>query len=275
MRAFILSLPAWIQPVIIIAGTIVLAYSVAIIFSLFFDVRQLESSTDLISSVYQVLGTIYAILLTFSLWGVWQNFTEAGNSVQNEAYGLLDLVHMTESSAHLKNANVRQTALDYAKCVVNEEWRTLQSRTHASLFAHEKSRSLSLQLVKEVQNIIPSDQREMAIFGQTIKTLNDWLDSRRTRILKAEGNSAKSLWPLLTTGAVLLFGFHGLFVAKSMGIWVALLFGLSLTIGLAFYLIFSLDCPFAGTLSVDAEPFEMAIVILSVQKSNETSGRLL
>src|SRR5665213_517165 len=127
MRAFILSLPARLQPVLIIAGTVVLAYLIASIFGLFFDMHQLESNTDLISSVYQVLGTIYAILLTFSLWGVWQNFTDAGNSVQNEAYGLLDLVHMTESSAHLKNSNVRQTALDYATCVVNEEWCTLQS----------------------------------------------------------------------------------------------------------------------------------------------------
>jgi hypothetical protein len=268
MRAFILSLPARLQPVLIITGTIVLAFLIASLFGFFFDAHQLESNTDLISSVYQVLGTLYAILLTFSLWGVWQNFTDAGNSVQNEAYGLVDLVHMTEFSVHLKNANVRQTALAYAKCVVEDEWCTLHARTHASLSTSEKSRALSLQLVAEVQNIVPHDPREMAIFDQTLKTLNHWLDSRRTRILRAEGNSAKALWPLLTTGALLLFGFHGLFVAKTVEIWVALLTGLSLLVGLAFYLIFSLDCPFSGSLSIDTEPFEMAINILAAKNPN-------
>jgi hypothetical protein len=39
-----------------------------------------------------------------------------------------------------------------------------------------------------------------------------------------------------------------------------------LVIGLTFYLIFALDSPFDGSLSIDSEPFELVINILEDQK---------
>src|SRR5690606_27761293 len=94
MRKFLLSLPVWLHAFIIVGATVAMAFALATCFSAFFDAHQLKDNTDLTATVYQVLGTIYAILLTFTLWGVWQNYTEADLSVQKEAFALLDLVHM-------------------------------------------------------------------------------------------------------------------------------------------------------------------------------------
>jgi hypothetical protein len=60
---------------------------------------------------------------------------------------------------------------------------------------------------------------------------------------------------LLIAGALVLFAFHGLFVTHVWAVWVALLVGFSFIVGLAFYLIFSLDSPFTGKLSAGPEPF--------------------
>lgn len=262
MRSFLLSLTGKYQAVFVIVITILLAFTAAISCSLFFDVHQLITNTDLISSVYQVMGTVYAILLTFTLWGVWQNFTEASTSVQNEAYALLDLVHVLEASSTWKNANIREAALTYATLVVEKEWPTLKNVTNTVINLSEHNRSSSMQLVQAVQRITPSNERDAILFEQALGLLKNWLDARRTRILIARGNSAKALWPLLCTGAFVLFAFHGLFVAKTLGIWATLLFGTSLVIGATFYLIFTLDCPFEGSLSIDSEPFTLAINIL-------------
>lgn len=262
MRSFILSLNGIFQVIFIVGITVLLSFFTANIFSHFFDLHQLEANTELISAVYQVMGTIYAILLTFTLWGVWQNFTQANAAVEKEAYALVDLVHVLESSVSWKHSNVRATALSYLKLVVEHEWPVLKDYTSSLINIREKACSSSMELVKEVQAITPANERDSIIFGQALSLLNHWLDARRTRILIARGDSARALWPLLFTGALVLFAFHGLFVAKTMGIWVALLFGTSLVIGVTFYLIFSLDCPFEGTLSIDAEPFNLAINIL-------------
>jgi hypothetical protein len=259
MRSYLLSLRGFYQVIFIVAGTVIAAFLIAFACSLFFDTHQLEANTDLSASVYQVMGTVYAILLTFTLWGVWQNFNEATTSVQNETFALLDLVHIVEASTSWKNSGIRAAALNYCERVVKDEWKNISA---SALNMSQGTHSTSLEIVKEVQGITPQNERENAIFSQTLSLLNNWLDSRRTRILIARGDSAKSLWPVLFTGAIVLFAFHGLFVAKTLGLWAALLFGFSLVIGITFYLIFTLDCPFEGMLSIDSEPFQMAITVL-------------
>lgn len=242
--------------------TIVIAFTIALSCGHFFNVEQLKANTDLISAVYQVMGTVYAILLTFTLWGVWQNYTEADASVQKEAFALLDLVHIIEASSEWKQFRIREAALNYSEGVVSAEWASLKNITSKTININEENRSSSIKLVEAVHSIKPTDALGLALFSQALNMLNNWLDARRTRILIARGNSACSLWPLLLIGAMVLFAFHGLFVAETVGIWATLLAGTALVIGLTFYLIFTLDCPFAGSPSIDSEPFNLAINVL-------------
>jgi len=262
MRAFLLSLSGKFQTIFIVSATLIAAFTSATLFSLCFDEHQLIANTDLISSVYEVMGTVYAILLTFTLWGVWQNFTEAKACVQNEVYALLDLVHIWDTSRHKKNNALRQAALNYSILVVEQEWPLLKNYNNSLINLRESTHSIASEVTQVVQSIIPENDRETIIFGQALNLLTRWLDARRTRILIARGDSARAIWPLLFTGALVLFAFNGLFVAKTIAIWSALLFGIALVIGVTFYLIFSLDCPFVGSLSIDPEPFTFATSLL-------------
>jgi hypothetical protein len=259
MRSFLLRVPEKMQMAFVVSATIATAFLIALFCKQFFDVHQLKANTDLISSVYQVMGTVYAILLTFTLWGVWQYYTEADIAVQKEAYALLDLVHIVETSSRWKTLDIRNVALVYATQVVEQEWVALKNITSSVIKLREASTITSMNIVRAIQNINPEGEREIAIFSQTLTLLNSWLDARRTRLLIARGNCAKALWPVLFTGAGVLFGCHGLFVAQTPGIWIALLSGFSLVIGLTFYLIFTLDFPFGGSPCIDPEPFCLAI----------------
>lgn len=270
MRSFILSLPNKIQPIFVIFSVIFSAFIIATLCSFLFDKQQLLGSVDIISSVYQVMGTIYAILLTFTLWNIWQNFSEAGISVENEAYSLLDLVHMLETATGKKNNELRTAALDYSIQVVEKEWPTLKNFTNAVINLRERNHVATMKVLEVIEKITPTNTRGTTVFDHALSLLTRWLDARRTRILIARGDSAKALWPLLFTGAFVVFAFHGLFIANTLGIWIALLFGTSLVIGVTFYLIFTLDCPFSGSLSIDSEPFTLAINLLK-NPSEETN----
>ncbi len=275
MRRFILSIPGKFQAIFIIGSIILIAFLAGSLCSIFFDEHQLVTNTDLISSVYQVMGTIYAILLTFTLWGVWQRFSEAGASVQNEAFALLDLVHILETINNKKNS-FRNAAYLYSKYVIEKEWPALKNYTNSIINIRESNHSASQQLIEISQKVAVDNQQNTVIYEQILSLLTRWLDARRSRILTARGNNAKALWPLLFTGALVLFSFHGLFVAKSIGIWIMLLFGASLVIGVTFYLIFSLDCPFTGSLSIDSEPFILTINLLrnddAIMDTSQLSG---
>ena len=277
MRTFILSLPARLQVIFVPATVIILAFAIASLFGKLFDEQQLQANADLISSVYEVMGTIYAILLTFTLWGVWQNYTKAESAVQEEAYSMLDLIHMVEASPRWESMHFREAVLSYLEGVVSCEWDYLRDMKSQIMHLREHSHPASIKIVQVVQGIHPEGPRETAIFSQVLTLLDNWMDARRTRILMAYGNTAKSIWPLLVTGAFVLFAFHGLFVAQTLGIWVTMLAGTSLVIGLAFYLIFTLDCPFTGTPSIDSQPFQLAVNILKrpAQSVHTESGAML
>jgi hypothetical protein len=258
MRSLMLSLSPKLQKFYITLATIFFAFIIANISRQFFNAEDLARNTDLITSTYQVLGTIYAILITFTLWSVWQNYAKADEAVQNEAYTLLDLVHILESCDNWKKSNIRAIAFSYTNEVLHQEWPMLRSVSNKTIITSLSCRKKAMEVIRCVQIIVPNGEREDALYSQALTLLSNWLDARRTRVLIAKGNSANALWPLLLTGALVLFACHGLFVVRNEGIWNMLLAGFSVVIGITFYLIFTFDSPFSGSPSIGSEPFELA-----------------
>lgn len=265
MRKMILFMPTPLQIFFIVGMTVLSAFVIALSCSFFFDVDKLAANTELTSTIYQVMGTIYAILLTFTLWGVWQKFNEAGYAVQHEAYSLLNMVHLIEASESLKSFDAREVVVQYINFAKRHIWPTKNEVSNLLDNTHTWNYQVCAEIIQKIQGLKPQNTRDEVIFSQILQLLNNWFNARRTRILLMQGNSAKALWPLLIIGALVLFGFHGLFVAKTVAIWATLLFGFSLVIGLTFYLIFTFDTPFAGTPRIDKESFDLAVETLKVK----------
>ncbi len=259
LRIFLISISAKWQVFTILVMTVLSAFVIAFTAGLLFHRPELTENIDLTTAVYQVLGTLYAVLLAFVVSGVWQNFSKAALSVQAEANALSDLVHLANSSAISNQHDIRSMALLYSKVVVEDEWHVLGMQHGDVLDIHEISRDSSNTLTDAVLSFQPENNHDTVVFGQALTLLSNWLDARRTRILMARGNSAKALWPLLITGAIILFSFHGLFYVRAPELWALVLLAMSLIVGVCFYLIFSLDCPYTGKPFVDSEPFKWAI----------------
>jgi hypothetical protein len=252
-------LPERLQIAVIIGATVTAAFAVAVATRALFDVNQLVANIGLTTAVYEVLGTIYAILLAFVVSGIWQNFSGAVASVQAEAGALLGLIHIVDAFPSEQSKQVRSVAYTYAMEVI-AEWQVLAGVARGAIQPTDLSYEATVALIRAVQFLEPVNARETAVFEQALIVLNAWLDARRKRLQSAGGGSAAALWPLLLAGAIVLFAFHGLFVARSIEVWSALLLGLSSVVGLAFYLIFSLDSPFTGSLSAHVGPFQWVVI---------------
>lgn len=259
IRPFLLSLPEKLQIVIVVGATVTSAFAAAIATRALFDINQLAADTGLTTVVFEVLGTIYAILLAFVVSGIWQNFSAAVASVQAESAALLGLVTIVGAFPTERTEGIRSMALTYAKVVI-DEWQALAEVARGKVSPQDLSYDAAEALLRTVQFLEPSNARETAVFEQALVTLNNWLDARRERLQSASGGNATALWPLLISGALVLFAFHGLFVAKSTEVWAALLLGISSVVGLSFYLIFSLDSPFTGSLSAHVGPFQWVVI---------------
>jgi hypothetical protein len=254
MRSFILSLPAKLQPAVIIGSTVVAAFVISLVTRACFNEQQLAIDNDWITSVYGTLGTLYSVLIAFVVAGVWQNFRDAEAAVNTEANALTDLVFLIRYISTAKTAHVREATKSYVASVV-ERWDLLELATRVNRPVGEINLATSNALLNAILNVQPQGERELELYAQTLDLTGIWLDARRNRLRSAKGNTASALWGLLIAGAFVLFAFHGLFVTHGWAVWVVLLLGFSLIVGLSFYLIFSLDSPFSGRLSAGPEPF--------------------
>ena len=254
MRSYILSLPAKMQPVVIVASTVAAAFVVSFLTRTFFSERLLVLDNGLTTSVYGTLGTTYAVLIAFVVSGVWQSFSDAGNAVKREANALTDLTFLICSFSAERTRKIRESAKAYVQGVV-ERWDLLARAALDNVPAQEINLDTSSALVAAILAIKPEDARELELYGQALDLMAIWLDARRSRLRSAEGNTAGALWGLLIAGAFVLFAFHGMFVTHAWAVWAVLLLGFSFVLGLAFYLIFSLDSPFTGRLCAGPGPF--------------------
>lgn len=254
MRSYILSLPPWLQPIVIVGSTVIAAFAVALLTQAMVNSPRLELDLGLTSAVYGTLGTIYAVLIAFVVSGVWQSFSNAETAVSSEANALTDLVFIVSQMPAEQSGKTRLRAKAYVQSVV-ERWDALAQATRGRLVVEEITLDTSFALVRAIMEIKPADERESTLYAQTLDLAALWLDARRDRLRSAQGNTASALWGLLIAGAFVLFAFHGMFVTHVWAVWAGLLLGFSLIVGLAFYLIFSLDSPFSGKLSAGPEPF--------------------
>jgi hypothetical protein len=259
MRSFILSLPAKLQPVVIIGSTMIAAFAVSLLTRACFNVQQLAIDSSWTVSVYGTLGTLYAVLIAFVVAGVWQSFSAAEAAVNSEANALTDLVFLVRYISTAKTAHIRDSAKTYVSSVV-ERWDLLSQATTESKPVEEINIATSNALVNAILDVKPQGDRELELYAQALDLTAVWLDARRNRLRSAKGNTASALWGLLIAGAFVLFAFHGLFVTHAWAVWTVLLLGFSLIVGLSFYLIFSLDSPFSGRLSAGPEPFKWLLL---------------
>jgi hypothetical protein len=242
------------QPVVIVASTMAAALVVSFLTRMIFSEQQLVLDNSLTTSVYGTLGTTYAVLIAFVVSGVWQSFSDAGNAVKSEANALTDLTFVVCSFSAEKTRRIRESAKAYVQGVV-ERWDLLARAARDNVPTEEINLDTSSALVAAILAIRPEDAREVELYGQALDLMGIWLDARRSRLRSAEGNTAGALWGLLIAGAFVLFAFHGMFVTHAWAVWAVLLLGFSFVLGLAFYLIFSLDSPFTGRLSAGPAPF--------------------
>ena len=257
MRSYILSLPAKVQPVFIVASTVGAAFVVSFLTRTFFSEQQLTLDNGLTTSVYGTLGTTYAVLIAFVVSGVWQSFSDAGRAVMSEVNALTDLMVVVGSFSAEETRRIRESAKAYAQGVVERrDLMALAARDNVP--TQEINLDTSSALVAAILAIKPEDAREVELYGQALDLMGIWLAARRSRLRSAEGNTAGALWGLLIAGAFVLFAFHGMFVTHEWAVWGVLLLGSSFVLGLAFYLTFSLDSPFTGRLSAGPRAFPVA-----------------
>lgn len=211
---------------------------------------RLENANEVSAPVFQLAGVLYAVLVAFVVVVVWEQFSEAEDASAKEAAAVADLLRDSEALPEEAQHTVQRNLIAYANDVVVDEFPRMQRGE----VIEEQSREL-VTVWRTYLTVEPETRAEIAFFDQAIVRLNDLGADRKLRVSTSESAVPAELWVLLIGGGSVVMAFTFLFGTRDI-LLHALAVGLTAALlAFVFYLIFALEHPYVGALSVKPDAF--------------------
>jgi hypothetical protein len=203
-----------------------------------------------LATLAQILGDIYAVLLAFTIFVIWGQFTEVENCVIRECNSLDELLRFSRYLHADDAANIRRAVKAYRGQVLDHEWPALGDGRR-----DKRTEELFVQLINVIVETAPRSESERAIHVRLLDVVQTTSGRRDERI-------AKSLTRMPPTLATLMSAVAGVLVLSifvyPFRYWVtgALCFTLAAcVIWLANLVMMDTDNPLKGMWNVSPRPF--------------------
>ena len=182
-------------------------------------VKHTAGSNDIVGYVLSCFGVFYGLLLGLIAVTAYQNVADAGGNVTREAAALSSLYEDVSRYPDPYGQNLR--------------W-----------------------LLRELLDFQPSTPAEEILHAEALRQFNHFLESRRMRLFSVRSGLPASMWYVMILGAILNLAICWLFEMRFL---TQLLLGgiLAAYLGTMMFLIFDMNQPFRGDVSISAEPFEL------------------
>jgi hypothetical protein len=209
-----------------------------------------ENANHVSGAVFQVAGVLYAVLVAFVVVVVWEQFGDAEDASSKEASAIADLLRDSTALPAESRAEVQRNLIAYTRDVIDKEFPRMR---HGETI-EEQSDAL-INVWDSYLKIQPESRSEISFFDYAIVRLNDLSANRKLRVSTGDASVPGELWVLMFGGGLVLMVFTYLFGTRDLLVH-ALAVGLTASL-LAFvlYLIFALEHPYVGALSVQPTPY--------------------
>jgi hypothetical protein len=245
---WLLQLPAPLLGFMTVALVVGLSVGGLILFRKAVSHTRLENTNLVAGQVFQLAGVLYAVLVAFMVVVVWEQFGDAEDATEAEASAIAELLRDSTAIPAAYRLEVQGSLVAYTQDVVDDEL----PRMRRGETIEEESGPMS-DVWAAYLDVQPQSRNEIAFFDHDIVKLNDLSANRKMRVSAGDSAVPGELWVLLIGAVVMAFTF--LFGTKDLVIHacaVGLTAGL---MGFVMYLIFALEHPFVGALSVKPDPY--------------------
>lgn len=213
----------------------------------------LAESNEVAGNYLQTLGTIYAVLLAFTVVVVWQQFNDARTAVEREANEVLDLFRTASGFSEPARGELLTQIHGYVDAVLEKEWHAM-ARNENGVF--EEVWTVFDRTADVLHRCDPCAERETSLYCEALTRLNDLSDVRAVRLSTSRMKIPLALWTLLYIGAFVTVGSMYLFAVSSFSIHALMTGALAGAVSHVLYVITDLDDAFDGDWQVPREPFE-------------------
>lgn len=209
-----------------------------------------ENANAVSGTVFQLGGVLYAVLVAFVVVVVWEQFGDAQDATSDEATAITDLLRDSAALPPESQQQVQQALLTYTRYVVDEEF----PRMRRGETVDEQSDQLSA-IWESYLLVEPETRNQIAFFDHAIVRLNDLTADRKMRVSTGDAQVPGELWVLLLGGGAVVMAFTFLLGTRDLLVHCVAVGLTAALLGFVVYLIFALEHPYVGGLSVSPTPY--------------------
>ena len=137
-------------------------------------VGQYEGVVAPFFSLPAVLFSLTAALLATS---IWDNYSVATRAIKNESQSILSIISLANSVPYLKDSNLSNSAKDYVKSIIEDEWKTLATGRSNSPVTNEKFIAMRSEIFKAAN--LQSDKAESKTLLNEFFSINNARETRQ------------------------------------------------------------------------------------------------
>jgi hypothetical protein len=208
--------------------------------------------------LYNAGCVIYAVLIAFVVFVIWNNLEETNSKIEREANNLLNLYYDASVYPDSLRMEIQTTIRDYVKRVTSEEWKSMADGNQDA----EAMKSF-IKLNRIYLSVNPILVPNIEVLSQAMKNMQELREFRRHRILSSKNSMPDILWIVIILSSVILVVFTFFFSTKNMWHQYVMTAFLVFVSVLVLYLIFVLDHPFVGQNAIKPEAFQPLMDIIS------------
>lgn len=205
---------------------------------------------DVAGSIFQVVGTLYAVLLGLIVVDTMNSMTEIRQTIEHEANGIANVFILSEGLPAQEGKELKLLSKNYVESVIDEEWAAMRNCS--------MSKNASATIVKMWDTALATDspkQAHMDIRSKILDQLSEIGNDRRKRLLSSLQKVPTILWAVLIFGGIsitIFTFFFGLSSASAQAAMAAIVAG---SVSLNIYLVYLYGYPFSGSFALTPDGF--------------------
>lgn len=255
--AWVYTVPVWLACFIFIGGTSAIAAAGLLV------VRQRRRRADTADNevagpIMATLGTILAVMLSFMVVTVWQEYDQSAASVQTETNEIDNLYDEVSVFPPALRYQIRSSIVKYVNTVVLEEW-PLMRRGGESLHA----RRIASHIVALVEAYEPATSAMQTAQADALHHAHQFIDARGERLFQNRQAVPPLLWIVMIFLAAMTLCSAYFFTMPSERAHLAMTIAVGAVIGAIFVVIAELDLPFRGDLQITPTAFNESYAIFA------------
>ncbi|MEV4430879.1 hypothetical protein AB0K23_37120 [Streptomyces sp. NPDC049602] len=236
---------------VVVGGTVVLAVAGSVLLRRRYPSLARGEHNDMVGVTLGMFGAIYGIILAFVIVTLWTQLDSTQTIVASEATDTALIARDAAAFPPPVRADLDSALSGYVHAVVEDQWPRMRDGqpSYGATEGHLRAAFETLQAYD------PKSPREEVFYEQAVTHLNGVAAQRRARLNMAEQELPPLLQVLAFGGAIVLVPLTFLYGMRKLRIQLLFVASVAGLIGFSLLLVFVLDRPFAGELSVSPAPY--------------------